>query len=174
MLLESLAKTAGIQIRNRISCLASMREARRVGAGLPLGHETIVSECSVLSWLERVYLSRAGNCILTWICRMSAGEGLIWLGGWRREEDQGGEQSVLDHRGACGHPQLGRDQNFLKGHKTKQGTWAEDSSKVVFSRWEEIGHCWSHPEGSRAPTAKLGPPYSLTVGTDSVMVLRRK
>lgn len=46
----------------------------------PLGHEKIVSECSVLFWLDSVYLSKAGNCILTWICRMPAlpgGAGLV-------------------------------------------------------------------------------------------------
>lgn len=52
-----------------------------MGAGVPVGQETIVSECSVLFWLDSVCLSKAGNCILTWICRMPAGEGLIWLGG---------------------------------------------------------------------------------------------
>lgn len=108
-----------------------------MGVAFPLGHETIVSECSVLFWLDSVYLSRAGNCILTWICRMPAGEGLIWLAGWMWEGDQGREQSVLDHCPAWGHQELGRNKNCIK-NQTKQKAWVEDMSKLPFSRCEEL------------------------------------
>lgn len=91
-----------------------------MGGASPLGHKTIVSECSVLFWLDSVYLSKAGNCILTWICRMPAGEGLVWLGGWRWAEDQGREHSVLDPGAACGHQQLGKNKNCVTTQKTKR------------------------------------------------------
>lgn len=133
-----------------------------MGAGVPVGWETIVSECSVLFWLDSVCLSKAGNCILTWICRKPARVGLIWWWGWKWEADQGRELSVLDHCRASGKEQLSRSKNCFK--KTNQKTWVEDANELVFSRWEEIEELFSALEGNTGAPVDQGLLPSYVIG----------